>query len=144
MTVQIIENHPTTEITIKCPKATSEINQLALLLQSHGQTLPCTIDNTTHLVHRHDILYVESVDKRCFICTAHDVYETALKLYQTEELLDDGLFFRSSKSQVINLKKIKSLCPEFGGRIEAVLENGERLIVSRQYAKSLKERLGIR
>ena len=67
-----------------------------------------------------------------------------LKLYEIEEWLSGGSFFRNSKSQVVNLKKIKSLCPEFGGRIEAVLENGEILMVSRQYSKSLKERLGLK
>ena len=76
--------------------------------------------------------------------TAHDVYETPLKLYEIEECLADTGFFRISKSQIINILRITSLCPDFGGRIEVMMENGEKLIVSRQYSKSLKERLGLK
>ena len=101
-------------------------------------------DNQTHIIDRQDVLYFESVDKRCFIYTASDAYETSLKLYEIEEYMSEMEFFRSSKSQVINILKIKSLCPDFGGRIEVVMENGEKLIVSRQYAKLLKERLNLK
>jgi len=72
------------------------------------------------------------------------VYELPLKLYELEEILASAGFIRSAKSQVLNLYKIDSLCPDFGGRIEVTMQNGERLIVSRQYAKQLKERLGIK
>ena len=144
MEVIIKEGHPRVTAIIQCPHATDEIKQLAALLESHGHKMPGTMDGQTFLIDRHDILYFESVDKRCFIYTATAVYETALRLYEIEEWLASGIFFRSSKSQAVNLKKIKSLCPEFGGRIEAVLENNERLIISRQYAKLLKERLGLK
>jgi len=144
MEVVIQEGCLNIELVIKCPEATDEIQKLASLLRGLGQKMPGMKDGQTFLIDRHDILYFESVDKRCFIYTASDVYETVLKLYEIEEWLADGIFFRSSKSQVVNIKKIKSLCPEFGGRIEAVLENSEVLMVSRQYAKLFKERLGLK
>jgi DNA-binding LytR/AlgR family response regulator len=84
------------------------------------------------------------VDKRCFLYTADDVFETSLKLYEIEEVLADMGFFRNSKSQILNIAKIESLCPELGGRIEAIMENGYQLIVSRQYAKIFKEKVGLK
>jgi len=144
MEVTIQEGYQNIEVIIKCPEATDDVQKLASLLQGYNHKMPGTKDGQTYLVDWHDILYFESVDKRCFIYTAADVYETALKLYEIEEWLTTGIFFRSSKSQVVNIKKIKSLCPEFGGRLEVVMENGEILMVSRQYAKLLKERLGLK
>ena len=144
MEIRIEEGYVNMEVIIKCPSATDDIQKLVSMLQRHGQKMPGVKDGKTFLIDMHEVLYFESVDKRCFIYTVTDVYETVLKLYEIEEWLAGGIFFRSSKSQVINIKKIKSLCPEFGQRIEAILENGEKLIVSRQYAKLLKERLGIR
>ena len=144
MEVIIQEGCQNIEVVIKCPEATDEIQKIASLLQRYGQKMPGIKDRQTFLVDWHDILYFESVDKRCFIYTTADVYETVLKLYEIEEWLTAGIFFRSSKSQVVNIKKIKSLCPEFGGRLEVVMENGEILMVSRQYAKLLKERLGLK
>ena len=91
-----------------------------------------------------DILYFESVDKSSFLYTESDVYELSLRLYEIEEILSDAGFIRSAKSQILNTHKIASLCPDFGGRIEVTMMGGERLIVSRQYAKLLKERLGIK
>ncbi len=44
---------------------------------------------------------------------------------------------------VLNLNKIKHLSPAFGGRFEALLENDEKVIISRQYVPGLKERLGL-
>ena len=144
MKVEIQEGFSNIEVVIKCPEITEEINRIASLLQGHEQKLNGIIDRSTHLIDRHDIFYFESVDKQNFIYTASEVYETDLKLYEIEERLTASGFFRNSKSQVLNIAKIKSLCPDFGGRIEAVMENGEILIVSRRYSKLLRERLKLK
>lgn len=49
--------------------------------------------------------------------------------------------FRCAKSFVINLNAVRSLrsCP--GGRIEAVMITGEKVIVSRRYSALLRERI---
>lgn len=144
MEIQIQEGFPSLEIIIKCPKASEEIHKMVSLLQNHEQKLLGKKDGMTSLIDKQDVLYFESVEKHCFIYTAADVYETDLKLYELEDRLTDAGFFRSSKSQILNIVKITSLCPDFGGRMEVIMENGERSVVSRQYAKRLKERLGIK
>ena len=72
-----------------------------------------------------------------------EVYEVREKLYTLEKLLTGTAFMRASKSTILNLDKVKSLSPAFGGRFEAVLDNGEKTIISRQYVSVLKERLGL-
>jgi len=100
------------------------------------------IDNEIHRVSPLDIFYFEAVDKKTFIYCECDVYESKLKLYELEELAMND-FFRISKSVIVNLSKIKSLIPSFSGRVEAVLTNKERVIISRQYVSELKQTLGI-
>ena len=141
--IEIQEGFDGIEVIIKCPKVTDKVRKIESLLHGYEQRLSCGKNGATHLVDKQDILYFESVDKRCFVYTAEDVYETSLKLYEIEEMLSEAGFLRSAKSQILNILKIKSLCPDFGGRIEVIMNNGERLIVSRQYAKLLKERLGL-
>ena len=46
-------------------------------------------------------------------------------------------------SGILNLDKIKSLSPAFGGRFEALLKNGEKTVISRQYVGVLKKKLGL-
>ena len=141
--IEIQEGFEDVEIIIRCPEITDKIRKMESLLHGSRQRLSCGKDGVTHLIDKQDVLYFESVDKRCFIYTEDDVYETALKLYEIEEMLSEAGFLRSAKSQILNIAKIKSLCPDFGGRIEVIMDNGEKLIVSRQYAKILKERLGL-
>ncbi|MCL2363761.1 MAG: LytTR family transcriptional regulator DNA-binding domain-containing protein [Defluviitaleaceae bacterium] len=143
MKISIQEGHPALEVVIQCPQADDTVHKIKTLLHSQNQKLPCTLDGATHFIDPMDTLYFESVDKRSYLYTAKAVYETPLRLYEIEALLADALFIRSAKAQIINLAQIQSLCPDFGGRIEAVLTNGEKLIVSRQYAKNLKERLNL-
>ncbi|MCL2405489.1 MAG: LytTR family transcriptional regulator DNA-binding domain-containing protein [Defluviitaleaceae bacterium] len=144
MKIEIVEGYENTEVIIRCSTATQDIRKLESLLQSFANKLSCTKDGATYLVDVQDILYFESVDKNTFLYTASEVYELQLKLYEIEEVLSDAGFIRSAKSQVINIYKIASLCPDFGGRIEVTMMGGERLVVSRQYAKLLKQRLGIK
>jgi len=144
MKITINEGCGEIEVMINCPEVTEQIRKIAAALNSLDERISGVTNGHTHMVERRDVFYFESVDKRCFFYTAGDCYETPLKLYEIEEHMAGRSFFRSSKSQIVNLTRIKSLCPDFNGRIEVVMENGEKLIVSRQYARLLKERLGIR
>ena len=144
MKIEILEGYPDLEIIIKCPKDTEEIRRIEALLHGCKQRISCTKNGKVHLIDRHEVIYFESVDRCCFLYTADNVYETSMKLYEIEEIFAEKGFLRSSKSQIINMLKIESLCPDFGGRIEAIMENGYQIIVSRQYAKQLKERMGLK
>ena len=42
---------------------------------------------------------------------------------------------------LVNLMKIQSIQPAFNGRFTAVLRTGEKIIISRNYVKSLKAAL---
>ena len=53
------------------------------------------------------------------------------------------MFFRCSKSMVLNADKILCVRPSLSGRFEATLENEERVIISRQYVSTLKRLLGV-
>jgi len=144
MKVNVVEGYSEVEITIKCPQVTDDIHRITQLLHMYEKKIPCAKEGKTHLISVGDVLYFEAVDKRVFLYTNADIYELALKLYEIEEMLNEAGFIRSSKSQIVNIAKIASLVPDFGGRIEAAMENGEKIIISRQYAKLLKERLGIK
>ena len=144
MKIEIQEGFNTVEVIIKCPKNNEEIRRIEALLSGHNKKLTCTKNGVMNLIDKQDVLYFETVDKSCFLYTKNDVFETSLKLYEIEEVLTEIGFFRSSKSQILNIAKVETLCPDFGGRIEVAMENGYRLIVSRQYAKILKIKVGLK
>ena len=95
------------------------------------------------MVEPQNVCYFEGVDNKVFIYCKQDVYETKLKLYEIEEEYENTNYFRASKSIIVNITKIKSISPAFSGRFEALLFNGEKLVISRQYVPELKKKLGL-
>ncbi len=90
-----------------------------------------------------DIYYFESVDNRVSACCEKNVYEVKQKLYELEKIYDHTDFLRISKAMIVNVSKIKRIVPLFNGRLEAVLDNDERVVISRQYVPALKKKLEV-
>jgi DNA-binding LytR/AlgR family response regulator len=143
ITIDESQDNLETEIVIKCKIVNEEIQRLILMLKSSEERILGTLNGANNFIEPKDIFYFESVDKKTFMYTQKQVLETPLRLYELEEKLDKLDFFRSSKSTIINISKIKKLSPKFNGRLEALLENDERLVISRQYVPIIKEILGL-
>jgi len=142
VSVQINPEQIENEALIMCSDAEDKDVQRALsLLGQLEMQFTGKKEGASVPVNAEDVLYFESVDKQTFIYTETDVLETPLRLYMLEERLLNTSFFRASKNAIINLNKVTSLKPEFGGRMEATLINGERLMISRQYLPTLKNKL---
>ena len=132
-----------TEVVVRCQRADEEILRLLADLRARGKTFLGVRDGKTYPIDPAGILYFDTADKHTFLYTASAVFETPLRLYEIEERLSGSFFCRVSKSCIIQVKKIRSLEPDFGGRLLVTMENGERLNVSRQYAGGIKSILGI-
>jgi len=145
MKIIINENHSfeETEIVINCRQTDEQILRICAGLRAFDKKITGFHDEQTFLLKPVDILYIETIDRKTFLYTANQVYETALKLYELEELLVTADFFRASKSSIINFGKIKSLRADFGGRMLATMDNGEIVTISRQYAIVIRQKLDI-
>lgn len=132
-----------TEVIINCPCVDEDILKIISTLRVYDRKITGIKNDSTYIIDVKDILYIDTADKKTFFYTENDVFESALRLYELEERLVGLDFFRASKSSVVNFMKIESIRPELGGRIILTMENGENLFVSRQYAKVLKEKLGL-
>ncbi len=132
-----------TEIVINCSGLTAETEKIIAALRMADNQLTVIKDGETHILDISRIAYIETVDRRTFVYTESDCYESKLKLYEMEEKLCSGSFLRISKSCIVRLKYIRSLKADLDRRIRITLENGEQLIASRQYADELKKRLGV-
>jgi two-component system LytT family response regulator len=60
-----------------------------------------------------------------------------------EERLDDDLFFRANRRQIININSIKSIHPHFNGGLKVILTCGEEVEVSRRQASKFKEKMAL-
>lgn len=132
-----------TEIVVNCSSLTDETQNIIAALRMADNKLTVIKDGETHILDISKIAYIESVDRKTFVYTENDCYESKLKLYEIDGRLCNANFLRISKSCIVRLKYIRSLKAEFDRRIRITLENGEQLIASRQYADELKKRLGV-
>ena len=57
--------------------------------------------------------------------------------------LDERVFFRANRHQIVNLKAVRSLQAWFGGRLMAQLEDGHEVTVSRRRSRALRERMSL-
>lgn len=130
------------EIVIRCREENEEVKNIKDFLNTYHTKIKGIKDNVLYLLDITQILYIDTVDKHTFLYTKEEVYESTLKLYQLEALLANFDFFRAGKSLIINFSQIKAIKPDFGGRLQVIMLNQEKLLISRQYAYTIKERLG--
>jgi DNA-binding LytR/AlgR family response regulator len=129
-------------VVIRVKHITESVVQAISILKSPGSLTVYDGDQAIMLAPK-DIYYIESVDLKTFIYAEKSVYRSRLKLYEIGEALVDCDFLRVSKQTIVNVKRIRSVAPAGEGRFYATLANSEKIIISRQYVPSLKERFGI-
>ncbi len=143
ITIHTAENAEETHIEITCKNITPEIEKAAALLKMMDRQLTGKRDGQICLIPVNDVIYIESVDRKCFLYTKDSCYETDFKLYELEAQLASGSFFRISKTLLINLQEVKSIRAQVERRLTVTMCNGEQIIASRKYAEQLKQRLGV-
>lgn len=130
-------------VSITCKQLTPDIEKIIAALRIMNHQLTAKKDNEIYMLDIAQVLYLESVDRKCFIYTDGGMYESDFRLYELEQQLEEYGFFRVSKSFLIHLRKIQSLKSDINRRIRITMSNGEQIMASRQYAEELKKRLGV-
>ena len=144
ISIRIIPEQEDTELTVSCRKLTPEIERMIATLRMMDNQLTVRLDDTIHILDVYEILYVEAVDRKTFVYTKDQVFESDFRLYELEGQLSDSYFFRINKSCIVNLRKIKTLKADLERRIRITMDNEEQLIASRMYADELRKRLGVK
>ncbi len=126
-------------VTIYCSKKTSKIEELQTLIeQKDNFPIIGMSENHTHLLQIDDILYFESVDKKCFAYLNTEVFQVDYTLKDLESVLMTKGFLRINRSTIVNIYKIDHIQFEYNMRIYAYLINKEKMIISRHYNKAFQ------
>lgn len=88
-----------------------------------------------------DIYYMDFVDRKLFAYTKDGVFRLSNTLSNCEEMLWNYGFVRVSKSNLINIYKIKQLKPDVNMKVYVSFDNGDRICINRSYKKSFNEYL---
>ena len=133
-----------TEVIIRAPHLNNDIERMVAMMRMIDMQIAVRKDNETYLLDTDKILYIEAVDRKTFVYTNSENYESELKLYELEQQMTERDFLRISKQTIVNLRKIKSLKTDVNRKIRITLQNGEQIVVSRMYSDELRRKLGVR
>ncbi len=140
--IKQVDSYEDEGAVISAVNLTDDIKSAIDILENNCRVIPVIADGKTVMCKTEAVYYIESVDKRTYVYTKEECYETKYRLYELETMLN-FYFLRISKAMIINIKKIKSVKAELNGRMRAELLNGEQITISRAYVKELKGKLGI-
>ena len=131
------------EIIVKCKEIDDLLQDIISYIGIADKKMIGEVDGELFFIPLNNILYFESVDKAVYIYTDKQVYKSSAKLYILEEQLADTYFARVSKTTILNLKKLNSIKAAKNAKLEGLLVNDEKILISRQYVVEIKKRLGV-
>ncbi len=133
------------EIVIFTAEMSADIERVFKLLSDEKPKIIAGIkDDKVEVIEPADIIRIYANFKKVFAVTDKGEYMLKLRLYEAEERLNTDEFVRISKSEIVNLKKVKSFDLNFSGTICVRLLNNEVTYVSRRYVAEIKRVLGMR
>jgi len=147
MKIEIDETLVEEEVIIRCKEFNNRIADLqSMIVGASGQSnkLSFEKDGKEIFIPVEKVLFFETEDKKVYVHTTDEVYQSKYKLYELEELLP-YYFLRVSKSTILNTKQIYSI--SWNITSSSVVEfagTHKKVYVSRTYYKVLKERLSDR
>ena len=84
ITINIDEKTDETEILINCNQLTGDIENIIATLRIMNQQMTVMRDDENYLLDVNKISYIETVERKTFVYTEDEVYESKLKLYEME------------------------------------------------------------
>ncbi|MBQ1317607.1 MAG: LytTR family transcriptional regulator [Lachnospiraceae bacterium] len=87
------------------------------------------------------IISVYAEGQKVMALCEEGTYTVPAKLYEFEQAFGEHLFVRISKSELVNIRKIRKLDMSISGTIRIRMKNGYETYVSRRNVAKIRERL---
>lgn len=129
------------EVIIRYRHMNATVQAVSQMVQSSGEKILASDDDGSQFILVDTILYFESIDGKNFAYTPNEVYQVNQTLKNLVYTYGKKGFFRSAKAMVLNIYHIANFKSHSFGRIEATLDNGEKVLISRKYALKLRQLL---
>ena len=145
LNIKIDTNVTEPEALIITPKMNEEVSRIADFIEKlNGMTavISGTKDDRVEILEQDALIRIYAEGGKVFARTEGGLYQLRLRLYELEERLDAGEFVRISNSEIVNLKKVKSIDLSFSGTICMEMSK-EVSYVSRRYVSKIKKILGL-
>ena len=132
-----VEGQPLTVI-IEYPKWSESVDNLVRKIGMMDISFIGRMDEKSVNISFSDIYYIENVDRKLFIYTESEVYRLDGSMADVERRIYDSSLVRISRTCIMNTDYLRQIQQIRNSHLEAVMDNGEKLIVSRKYLQDIK------
>lgn len=143
MKVKVIQDNEFEEdyVEIHCREVDQNIEKLKSQIENFGLYISGKLDGQLYQISLNNVFYFEAVENRVFAYTEKYVFEVNYKIQELNDHFAHTSFLQTSRTVVLNIDKIDHVTTLINGRILAVLQNKEKMIISRAYANNFKRKL---
>ena len=133
-----VKDQPLTVI-VEYPEYDRSVDNLISKIKNMSISFTGKSDGKTVSIDISDIYYIENVERKIFLYSKKDIYRFDGTMSDIDSAIADTDLVRISRTCFINVSHLKEIMQMKNSHLEAVLDNGEKLIVSRKYLKDIKK-----
>ena len=133
-----VKDQPLTVI-VEYPEYDQTVDRLISKIRNMSINFTGRADGKTVSIDISDIYYIENVERKIFLYSKQDVYRYDGNMSDIDSAIADTDLVRISRTCFMNVSHLKEIMQIKNSHLEALLDNGEKLIVSRKYLKDIKK-----
>ena len=132
-----VNGQPLTVI-VEYPEYDPTVDRLITKIRNLSINFTGKTDGKNVSIDIDDIYYIENVDRKIFLYSRKDVYRYDGSMADIESAIADTDLVRISRTCFMNVYHLREIMQMKNSHLEAVLDNEEKLIVSRKYLQDIK------
>ena len=133
-----VKDQPLTVI-VEYPEYDKSVDNLINKIKNMSISFTGKSDGKTVSIDIFDIYYIENVERKIFLYSKKDIYRYDGSMADIDSSISETDLVRISRTCFMNVSHLKEIMQIKNSHLEAVLDNGEKLIVSRKYLKDIKK-----
>ena len=134
---RLVEDKPLTVI-IEYPTWSDAVDSLARKIEMMDISFVGRVDEKSVSISISDIYYIENVERKLFLYTRDNVFRFDGSMSDIEKKIMDTGLVRISRTCIMNTDYLREIKQIRNSHLEAVMDNDEKLIVSRKYLPNIK------
>ena len=132
-----VEGQPLTVI-IEYPEWNETVDSLVRKIGRMDISFVAKTEGGSVSISISDVYYIENVERKLFIYSKDEVYRFDGTMSDIESRIRDTELVRISRTCIMNTDHLKEIRQIRNSHLEAVMDNDEKLIVSRKYLPDIK------
>ena len=133
-----VKDQPLTVI-VEYPEYDKSVDNLINKIKNMSISFTGKSDGKTVSIDISDIYYIENVERKIFLYSKKDIYRYDGSMADIDSSISETDLVRISRTCFMNVSHLIEIMQIKNSHLEAVLDNGEKLIVSRKYLKDIKK-----